>query len=224
MFIMIRLSHGRYPSQFKIFFFNQMKSFYFNWPRNWPKNSKSSEIVDSDQTDDLNTNEEVNNIPLQNPTLSGSKLLLFIVLNALLWGGAYLYLRLASPVYTSNWGIIVLASDNSKADVQLPGSGRASTSFDGSRAKAFEDARGDYIFIAESSKVIEKAALIARVEKSDFGTPEITADENRSIISFAQQAESPELAHRKALALYSAFNDYLKDLREASLYNRRSQK
>ena len=159
----------------------------------------------------------------ERPGLSIAKISALVISNILVWLAAYAYLRLSSPVYESSWGVLVVGSQDSQADVVLPDAGRATSSSNGSRTQSFEDARADYIYIAESSEVLKKAAEIARVDEADFGEPTITADDGSAIISFRQTAESPDLAHRKSLALYSALNDYLDELRKSSLYQKKSQ-
>ena len=132
------------------------------------------------------------------------------LLNALVWGGTLLYLRQLDPAYVSRWGVLVLGAD-SNVNVSLPGS--ASTSADTGRTNEF--ARSDYVFIATSSDVIEDAAQQVGIDGEEFETPDITVDNNTAVMTFAIEGSTPELAQRKARALYTAHNQRVDQLREA---------
>lgn len=200
-----------------------MSSFFVN-SSTTSESSKANEQIELDPSEKI-PSEEMLEASFHAPQkrLSKFKILALVLSNVLVWGLAYAYLKWTDPVYESSWGVIVLGEQDSQADIALPDAGRASASSSGSRTQSFEDARADYVYIAESSEVLRKAAGIARVEEPDFGQPAITADDGSAIISFKQTAESPELAHRKSLALYSALNEYLEELRQSSLYQKKSQ-
>ena len=141
-----------------------------------------------------------------------------ILLNALVWGGALLYLRRVEPSYVSEWGVLVLGGDSS-VNVSLPGSASAST--DTGRANEF--ARSDYVYIATSADVLEEAARQVGVESDDFGEPDITVDNNTAIMSFAVEGNTPELAQRKAKALYVVLNQRVEQLSEGEVNRRREE-
>lgn len=141
-----------------------------------------------------------------------------ILLNTIVWGGALLYLRRAEPSYISEWGVLVLGGDSS-VNVSLPGSASAST--DTGRANEF--ARSDYVYIATSADVIEEAARQVGIDSEDFGEPDITVDNNTAIMSFAVEGNTPELAQRKAKALYVVLNQRVEQLREGEVNRRRQE-
>ncbi|MGB7486354.1 MAG: hypothetical protein WA901_09205 [Phormidesmis sp.] len=140
-----------------------------------------------------------------------------ILLNAIVWGGTLLYLKRAEPSYVSRWGVLVLDGDSS-VNVSLPGSASASTD----TGRSNENARSDYVYIATSEGVIEEAARQAGIESDEFGDPDITVDSDTAIMSFAVEANTPELAYTKANALYEALNARVEQLRDLEI-SRRTQ-
>ena len=199
-----------------------MSSFHYH-SENTREIASSEIAVMEHQQEDVSPREQTSSDVKLKPKLSKSKIVSLIFLNALVWGAAFLYLKNASPVYQSKWGVIVLGAEQSEAVIQLPDAGKATSTSNGSRAKSFEDARSDYIYIAESSEVINKAAEIAQIEAKDFGKPKITADDGSAVISFVQTAPAPELVHRKSMAMYTALSDYLEELRKSSTYQKKRQ-
>lgn len=153
-------------------------------------------------------------------TTSGfNYIFLGILLNAIVWAGALLYLKRAEPSYMSEWGVLVLGGDSS-VNVSLPGSGSAST--DSGRSNTFADARSDYVYIATSSDVIEESARQVGIDAEEFEDPDITVDKDTAIMSFAVTGKTPELAQRKARALYTVLNQHVEELRKGEV-DRRTQ-
>jgi len=142
-----------------------------------------------------------------------------LLANALIWILALTYLKVAPNTYESEWGVIVLGADPG-VDITLPEGGRASTRPSDTRSLAFEDPRTDYVFLAESPDIIETAAEQVGVTAQDFGEPQITTDEDSSIIGFAIEGETPAEAQEKALALHGALDQRIEQLRQAELSRR----
>lgn len=144
-----------------------------------------------------------------------------LLANTLIWGLALAYLKLAPTTYRSEWGLNVLGTD-AGADVTLPDGGRASrapTNFSISN----EDPRTDYVYLAQSPDIIKEAAAQLDMDVEDYGSPEITTDEDSSIISFVNEGETPELAQQKAAALYVVLDRRIEQLRDAELLRREQE-
>lgn len=145
-----------------------------------------------------------------------------LLANTLIWGAALAYLKLAPTVYESQWGLNVLGT-GSDVDVTLPEGGRASTSPQGFRTQTSEDPRSDYVYLAQSPDILKEAAAQAGVKLKDFGKPDITTDEESSVIAFVQEGETPELAQAKARALYAVLDSRVKELRDLELKRREEE-
>ena len=100
-----------------------MSSLYVNSPTS-NETPKSDEQIEVGQPEEI---QEQSSRP-QGKKFSGFKVLALVLSNILVWGLAYAYLKGATPVYRSSWGVIVLGEQDSQADVILPDAGKASTS------------------------------------------------------------------------------------------------
>lgn len=145
------------------------------------------------------------------------------LLNGVIWGCIFLYLKQATPVYTSQVGVTVLGGD-SKVDVSLPDGTKASASPVEGRAEPFEDPRNDYAYIATSSVVVDRAAQQLGMDADEFGEPEVTVDEETAILSFSINGETPLIAQRKSYALYTTLDQHVQKLRESTLARREGEK
>jgi len=143
-----------------------------------------------------------------------------LLANALIWILAITYLKVAPSTYESEWGVIVLGTDPG-VDVTLPEGGRATRSQGADRARAFEDPRTDYVFLAESPDIIETAAEAVDLSVKKFGEPTITANEDSSIVGFSIEGKTPEQAQQKALALHGVLDQRVEQLRQAEIARRR---
>jgi len=144
------------------------------------------------------------------------------LLNGVIWGCIFLYLKQATPVYTSQVGVTVLGGD-SKVDVSLPDGAKASASPTEGRAEPFKDPRNDYAYIATSSVVVDRAAQQLGMDADEFGEPEVTVDEETAILSFLINGETPLVAQRKSYALYAALDQHVQKLRESTLARREGE-
>ncbi len=141
-----------------------------------------------------------------------------LLANTVIWGLALAYLRLAPSTYVSEWALNVLGS-SATADVTLPDSGRA-TQTPAAYSPSIEDPRTDYVYLAQSPAVLKEAASRVGLTVKKFGEPEITTDEDSSIIGFAIESETPELAQKSAQALYVVLQERIQQLREAEVARR----
>ncbi|MEM6449369.1 MAG: hypothetical protein AAF703_03545 [Cyanobacteria bacterium P01_D01_bin.105] len=141
-----------------------------------------------------------------------------LLANTLIWGLALAYLKLAPTTYRSEWGLNVLGTD-AGVDVTLPEGGRASRAPSGFSVSP-EDPRTDYVYLAQSPDIIKEAAAQVNMTVEDYGDPEITTDEESSIIGFVNEGETPEMAQKQAAALYVVLDRRIDQLRNAELLRR----
>ena len=144
-----------------------------------------------------------------------------LLANTVIWGLALAYLRLATPTYVSEWALNVLGT-SSTADVTLPDSGRA-TRTPAAFTPSIEDPRTDYVYLAQSPDLIKEAASRVGSTVKEFGEPDITTDEDSSIIAFEIEAETPELAQKSATALYVVLQERIEQLRQAEVARRNQE-
>ena len=164
--------------------------------------------------------EKVNSEPLSVPSEKKRSwhgyFALGIFLNTVVWALVLLYLKLVPPIYTSKWGVKLLGTDPG-VEVVLPSGGRASSSARGSKPTSLIDAKNDYIYIATSRAVLEKAAQRVGIPVEDFGQPEIAIDKNRGIIDLQIKGKSSTEAPQKAWALHQIITEEINRLRKAEL-------
>jgi uncharacterized protein involved in exopolysaccharide biosynthesis len=141
-----------------------------------------------------------------------------LLANTLIWGLALAYLKLSPTTYKSEWGLSVLNSAAS-ADVTLPEGGRAALAPEAYNASP-KDSRTDYVYLATSPDILKEAAAQVGLSVQKFGKPQITTDEDSSIIAFVIEGETPELAQKKATALYVVLDRRIDQLRKAELLRR----
>lgn len=142
-----------------------------------------------------------------------------LLANTIIWGGAIAYLSFAPKDYKSEWGIKVLSTARD-VDVALPDGWRASAVSGNDKKLTAEDPRSDYVFLVQSSDLIKEAADQVGVAVEDFGEPTITTNSQSSIIEFVIEGETPELAQKKARALYVVLDRRIAQLRKAELVRR----
>ncbi len=143
-------------------------------------------------------------------------LILGIVTNTAIWGLALLYLKIASPSYTSDLAISLPAA-GSATNVNLPGIGQASSSSDSPYQIPSQDPRENYKFLISSKPVLQEAAKALNMRLSEFGQPRITTIANTTIMKIELAGDTPEQAQNKNIALYKALQVKLNDLRDAQV-------
>ncbi|MBD1866394.1 hypothetical protein H6F95_03535 [Cyanobacteria bacterium FACHB-471] len=140
-------------------------------------------------------------------------LLIGLAANALLWGLAFAYLKMAKPDYASKWAI-ALPSAGTTTRVALPDIGDTTSEIRSPYNNPdIQDPRENYKFILTSSAVIEAAAEKIGLTRGEFGTPEVQIVDNTTLISVTMEGDSPEQAQRKAQALYESLEESLSQLR-----------
>jgi len=137
----------------------------------------------------------------------------------IIWGPALTYLKLAKPVYTSKWTLI-LPGTGVNAQVNLESIGQASTSSLSAYGGHSVSPKVNYKTIAESSGVLKNAAEKMKLTVADFGKPRIKLVDQTSMIFFEVKGESPEQAQTKSYALYESLEYTLSQLRTDEMKRR----
>ena len=146
--------------------------------------------------------------------------LLGFLVNFVVWLIVVVYWKITPPQYTSEWGLKILGRGTG-VELNLPSIGRASSS---SRSEqSGEDTRVDYVYIAKDYAILEQAAAEAGMLVKEFGKPEITADEEGSIISLAIKGDTPYKAQQKAYALNHVLTEKIDSLRQSEIERQEEQ-
>ena len=138
------------------------------------------------------------------------------VLNAVVWTLTLAYLKFTAPTYTSEWGVKILETEPG-VEVVLPDGGKATSVPRGWSPPSSQDPRNDYVYIATSAKVLEKAANLMSLSAEDFDEPEITVDQENGIIDFSMTGTSPKKAQQKALAFHEVMTKQIEALRTSEI-------
>ncbi len=141
---------------------------------------------------------ETISFPQQSRTKNnGHYLLLGLLLNAAVWALVLAYLKFFPQTYASKWGIKILET-NPGVEVVL-GDGTIALSDPGYRKplKA-RDPRTDYVYLAKSRTLLDKAAKKFDMPVKEFGEPKIKVDEDSGLIAFEIKGKSPAEAQNKA--------------------------
>lgn len=134
------------------------------------------------------------------------------ILNSIIWGITIIYLEKTAPVYSSQWSIS-LNGGKYNTNVNLPGIGQTSSSSESSYNPQSSDPRENYMFLITTRELLESAAKQMNLPVRKFGKPKTKTLNNTTIMQFEIQAESPQLAQKKAFALQRALESRLNDLR-----------
>ncbi len=134
------------------------------------------------------------------------------LVNIAIWTLAACFLIGVTPRYTSEWALIIPASETD-ARVNLANVGQAYGTARSSYDSRSLDPRVNYRSIIESSPVLAAAAEIAGIDRADFPRPRIKLPDQSSIISFEISASEPESARDLGVALDRAFRARLAELR-----------
>ncbi len=138
-----------------------------------------------------------------------------ISLNCLVWLLVVAYWKLVPPTYTSEWGIKILESQTS-VQLSLPSIGKA-TSNSGSSTRTRQDPRKDYIYIASDLTLVKQAAEMIEMTSGEFGKPEITTNDDGTIISFGVEGATPIEAQQKAYTFHQVLTNRIENLRQAEI-------
>ncbi|AGY60241.1 GumC family protein [Gloeobacter kilaueensis] len=157
---------------------------------------------------------------LGGPKLSVSRhLLLGLAANVGIWGLAAAFLVGAPRSYTSEWALI-LPGSGMGTNITLADVGQASSSVNSPYASSSIDPRANYKAVAESEPVLQAAAKSLGLTARTFGQPRIKLPDQSSVIEFALNASTPELAQKKSRALEAAFEKRLDQLRTDEMERR----
>ena len=133
--------------------------------------------------------------------------------NLIIWGGSLAYMQFKQPVYKSKWAIALPAS-NSYSTIDIPGVGQASSKSESPYNSDFSDPRENYKYLATTDEVLTNAASSLEIPIDEFGKPKINTPGNTTLIEFQIEAEQPEVARAKAIALQDSLKTSLKRLRQ----------
>ena len=140
-------------------------------------------------------------------------LCLFGGIMLLVWGPISLLLTLKPDTYTSQWTLILPGTGNGLA-VNLDSIGQATANAASPYTNSSVDPVVNYKAISQSSSVLAKAAESLGMSPHEFGNPRIKLVDQTALMDFRISANTAVLAHRKAIALYNAFQHRLDQLRD----------
>lgn len=139
-----------------------------------------------------------------------------ILLNALIWGFTFVYLKGKSPVYQSEWAVSLPASKSSTS-VNLPGIAQAQSNNQSPYDSQVYDPRENYKFLASTEEVLEKAANKLELSRTEFGKAKVQIVDNTTLMRFSIKGKNPQQAQKKAYALQQALNDRLAQLKKQEI-------
>lgn len=137
---------------------------------------------------------------------------LWLLLNAIVWLPALLYVKTTPLTYTSGW-TIAINSANSSTNVSLPGIGEAHSSSDPPSSSNLADLREVYKFLIGTDEVLTNASRNSDVSVREFGKPRIKILDNSTLMQLEIKGSTPEVAQKKAFAVQAALEAKLKQLR-----------
>lgn len=149
------------------------------------------------------------------PTPRSPYFWLGIILNSIVWLLVVVYWKVVPPTYASEWGIKILESDTG-VKINLPGVGGASSG-GSSSGKSRQDPRTDYLYIAGDRTLLEQAAESMSITPSDFGHPEITVNDDGTIISLLMEGGTPVEAQQKAYTFHQTLSARIENLRQQEI-------
>ena len=132
--------------------------------------------------------------------------------NIFIWTASLLYLKFASPTYTSSW-TIALPGTASSTSVDLPEIGRASSQNQSPFSNIASDPRENYRLLVNSDSIINSAAAKLGMTPKEFGKPKVAIVDNSTSIELAMEGDSPQEAKTKAIAIQQAFQTQLNRLK-----------
>lgn len=130
----------------------------------------------------------------------------------LIWLPALLFLSLSSPVFKSQW-TIVIPGTTTGSSINIDSIGEAKTTVDSQYGGKAIDPKVNYKAVLLSSTVLEGAASRSDMEIEEFGKPKVKLVDQTAMMEVVTQADTRELAKLKAQNLYKAFMDELEELR-----------
>lgn len=145
---------------------------------------------------------------------------LWLLLNAIVWLPALLYIKLTPLTYTSGW-TVAINSSSSSTKVSLPGIGEANSSTNSPFGSHLADPREVYKFLIGTDEVLTNASQILSLSVREFGKPRIKILDNSTLMQLEIEGRTPEVAREKAFALQTALEAKLKQIRYEEINQRR---
>jgi uncharacterized protein involved in exopolysaccharide biosynthesis len=153
-------------------------------------------------TDLVNVNLPANNSSTDNKFPWLPYIIAWALINGIIWLAAFLYIRSLSPVYTSEWALILPGEES--VNVNVEGVGQTSQSPDSAKYIKNLDPRNNILYIANSQSVLSTAANKLAMSLEEFGNPTINLIKQSTIMEFKIDGKTPEQAQSKALAIHQA--------------------
>ena len=135
------------------------------------------------------------------------------------WSFALAYLAITPLKFASRWTLILPGSAQS-ATMQLDTIGQATSTANSPFGSVSLSPKVVYKEIADSDQVRIAAAKTVGITFAQFGRPRIKLIDETGLMQFEIGANSPELAHRKAVAIIAALDEQLDVLRRDELEKR----
>lgn len=146
-------------------------------------------------------------------------LVLGLLLNAAIWGGALFYLKRTKPKFVSRMAII-LPGGNVGSNVNLPNIGQASSSSTAASGGSSLDPRANYQYILSDESVLKGAAKSLNIQVSELGKPKSKLIDNTSILEVEVEGPSAQEAQDRGFALYNNLMQRVDKLRADEISRR----
>ena len=147
---------------------------------------------------------------------------LAIVTNAVLWGGALLYLSTAEPIYVSGWSA-TLPDIGERTNINLPQIGTTTSDVNSTFDRNNRDPRENYSFIATSGAVVKEAASRMGLTAEEFGNPRVEIIDNTTLMGFSVSSNDPQEAYMKAVTLNEVVGERIVTLRGEESNTRKAE-
>lgn len=181
-----------------------------------------SPLLKPQKIDSLAIPQKNSNLPLYQ---NQHKWLIYVIFGLIgnigIWSATIVYTTQVAPSYRSEWTISIPGSKLS-ANVDLPGIGQATSNVESPYNSNASDPRENYKFIARTDEVIEMAARQINLRSKQFGKPRVEILLNTTLIQFQMESDSPESAQKKAIALQSALDLRVQELRQQEIDQQKS--
>ncbi len=143
-------------------------------------------------------------------------IILSVLLLSSIWLVCFGYLKIAKPVYRSEWTLI-LPGKGVGANINLVDIGQTSTASASPYSNTSTSPKANYKAFAMSEVVLRMAAKSMNLSIHQFGKPRVKLVDQTSLLYFSIHGSSPEIAQEKAKALHTALLALLNKLRQDEL-------
>ncbi len=135
-----------------------------------------------------------------------------IILNSVIWSLVFATITILPERYESHWTLI-LPGAGIGGRIDIDNIGSASAIVESGFSSRNLNPKVSYKSIAQSSKVIQRAAQSLDMTVKSFGKPHIKLVDQTSLIFFAMDSDTAKLAQKKSWALYQALQTEIDHLR-----------